>query len=206
MTTNLTSTEPASYAEVLTQAAIAFRDNHSNRPTAQSVVEALLQAEKAAKHHHLTYPLEALAGKWRLCFTATRQAHYKAGKLTGRGWYMPKFSPAYISLYPNAAEGTSGTGKIGNQIQFGPILFKIDGPLKYLGKKNLLAFDFTQAQLDLLGKTIYSGGFRGGKAKQEEFANIAIAKLPFFAFFLVTENFVAARGRGGGLALWIRES
>jgi len=31
-----------------------------------------------------------------------------------------------------------------------------------------------------------------------------IAKLPFFAFFLVTEDFIAARGRGGGLALGLR--
>ena len=36
--------------------------------------------------------------------------------------------------------------------------------------------------------------------------HVPIAKLPFFAFFLITENLIAARGRGGGLALWIKDN
>jgi len=42
--------------------------------------------------------------------------------------------------------------------------------------------------------------------KEMNFYDQPIAKLPFFAFFLVTEDFIAARGRGGGLALWVKET
>lgn len=49
------------------------------------------------------------------------------------------------------------------------------------------------------------GQIRGGKAQELDFYNQSIGKLPFFGFFLVTEDFIAARGRGGGLAIWVRE-
>ncbi|MBD2057640.1 hypothetical protein H6F88_16720 [Oculatella sp. FACHB-28] len=91
-----------------------------------------------------------------------------------------------------------------NQIQLGSFKLKFTGPAKYLGKKNLLAFDFTQVQLELGDRSLFTADFRGGKAKKAAFEQIAITKLPFFAFFLVTEEFIAARGRGGGLALWIQ--
>ncbi|MBD1995016.1 hypothetical protein H6G00_00005, partial [Leptolyngbya sp. FACHB-541] len=93
-----------------------------------------------------------------------------------------------------------------NQIQLGGFKLRFTGPAKYLDKKNLLAFDFTQVQFELGERSLFTADFRGGKAKVAAFEQIAIAKLPFFAFFLVTEEFIAARGRGGGLALWIQES
>ena len=61
-------------------------------------------------------------------------------------------------------------------------------------------------QLCLFNHAIYTGKFRGGKAATTDFYSQPIAKLPFFAFFLVTYDFIAARGRGGGLALWVKVS
>ena len=86
------------------------------------------------------------------------------------------------------------------------LLFKLTGPAKYLGKKNLLAFDFTHVQLRLFNRAIYSGGFRGGKSGAVNFSEQSVAKLPFFAFFIISKSFIAARGRGGGLALWVKLS
>jgi len=83
-------------------------------------------------------------------------------------------------------------------IRFSSVLLKLTGPAQYLGKKNLLAFDFTHMQLSVL-IVPHSGEFRGGKEKEMNFYDQPIAKL-LFAFFLVTEDFIAARGRGGGLA------
>jgi len=80
----------------------------------------------------------------------------------------------------------------------------LTGPAQYLGKKNLLAFGFTHIQLCLFGRAIFSRELRGGKATAIDFYHQSIAKLPFFAFFLITEDLIAARGRGGGLALWVR--
>lgn len=201
MSVGLTS-NPPTYLETLSQAVKAFRGG-GDRPSAQAVVEALLQAEKAAKQEHLTYPLEALAGHWRLYFTAPRNARQKSGVAQGRGWYVPQFAPAQISFTPS--ETRDGTGTIGNQIRFGSILFKLSGPLKYPGKKNLLGFDFTQAELSVFGKTLYRGNFQAGKTKTDPFEQLSVSRLPFFAFFLITDDYIAARGRGGGLAIWVRD-
>lgn len=195
MTAELTPTSP-DFVAILTKVAAA-RNKNVNRPSAAAVVDALLQAEKVAKQQRLVYPLESLFGCWQLCFTAPRKAHLQNGVALGKGFYVPQIAPAQISF---------GTQTISNQIKFGSLLFKLTGPIKYLGKKNLLAFDFNHVQLSLFGRTVYSGDFRGGKLRAVDFNNQSIAKLPFFAFFLVTEDFIAARGRGGGLALWVKVS
>ncbi len=57
-----------------------------------------------------------------------------------------------------------------------------------------------------INRVVYNQPIRSGKVESEDFYNQPIAKLPFFAFFLVTENFIAARGRGGGLAIWVKEA
>ncbi len=208
MTAELTSTDKPDFVATLALAAAAFRNGTSNRPSAKAVVNALLQTEKVAKQQRLTYSLESLLGHWRLCFTTPSKAHLLGGMALGKGFYVPQIALAQISFGNQAPTSDQSPGKveISNQIQFGPLLFKLTGPAQYLGKKNLLAFDFTHMQLSLFGRAVYSGEFRGGKATAIDFYHQSIAKLPFFAFFLVTEDFIAARGRGGGLALWVKET
>jgi len=207
MSAELGATTSPDFVATLSKAAAAFRER-SDRPSTKEVVNALLQAEKAAKQQRLTYPLESLLSHWQLCFTAPRQAHIKGGMALGKGFYVPQIARAQISFSTGASTAPQSPSQleIGNQIQFGPLLFKLTGPAHYLGKKNLLAFDFTHMKLMLFGRTVYSGEFRGGKATAKDFYEQSIAKLPFFAFFLVTEDFIAARGRGGGLALWVKET
>lgn len=202
MTTNLASTDTPGYLDTLAQAIAAFRGK-GDRPTSAVLVDALLQAEKAAKKQHLTYSLDQLAGQWRLFFTAPRNARQKAGVSQGKGFYVPQLAPAQISFIPDGAEASTGT--IGNQIQFGAVLFQLTGPFKYPGKKNLLGFDFTRATFSIFGKKLYDGKFSSGKANRENFAQMTVSQLPFFAFFLVTDDLIAARGRGGGLAIWVRQ-
>ncbi len=208
MMTNLTSTASFNFVTTLSHAALALRDPRSDRPSAKAVVNALVQAEKAAKQQRLTYPLESLLGEWRLCFTAPRKAHLRSGVALGKGFYVPRIARAQISFSAGTptSDQSPGEVEISNWVQFGSLLFKLTGPARYLGKKNLLAFDFTHMQLCLFGRAVYSREFRGGKASAMDFYHQSIAKLPFFAFFLVTEDFIAARGRGGGLALWVKET
>ncbi|BAY09059.1 hypothetical protein [Calothrix sp. NIES-2098] len=204
MTTDLTSTATVDFLQVLSQAAAAYRGEGGKLPNAALVVDALLAAEKAAKQERLAYNFESLVGKWRLCFaTGTRKVRKRGGIVLGKGLYMPKFAAAQISFA--SSEQDLGRDEIANQVQVGVVLVKLTGPTKYLGKKNLLAFDFTQMQVSLFNRVIYKGQIRSGKVQNGDFYNQPIAKLPFFAFFVVTKDFIAARGRGGGLALWIRE-
>jgi hypothetical protein len=186
------------YQDILEKAA---SDRTGDRPKPDHVVEALLQAEKVAKQQRLTYPLKPLLGQWRLCFTTgTRKLRKRGGIALSKGFYLPQFAPAGIGF--SQVAGRVDQAEINNQIQVGGVQLKFTGLAKYLGKKNLLAFDFSQIQISVGKYAIYTGNLRG---KKGDFEEQPIAKLPFFAFFLVTEDFVAARGRGGGLALWIRD-
>ncbi|MBO3459228.1 hypothetical protein G7B40_027505 [Aetokthonos hydrillicola Thurmond2011] len=206
MTANLTSQDKPDFIDTLTQTAAAYREQNKERPSAAVVVDALLQAEKAAKEERLSYPFESLLGQWRLCFiTGTKKVRKRGGIVLGKGFYLPKFAIAKISF--NASlDSALGKGEICNQLQLGSLLLKLVGPAKYPGKKNILTFDFTQMQVSLFGRVVYNQEIRGGKVKSENFYNQPIAKLPFFTFFLVTGDLIAARGRGGGLAIWIREN
>ena len=191
------------FTSTLSQAVAAYRGEGGARPTAQTLVNALLQAEKAAKQERLTYPFESLLGKWQLCFaTGTKKARQRGGIVLGKGLYVPKFVAVQISF---SSQPDSTKGEIGNQVQLGAVMLQLTGPAKYLGKKNLLAFDFNYLLFSLFGRIVYNKLIRSGQAQSEDFYEQPIAKLPFFAFFLVTPDFIAARGRGGGLALWIRQ-
>jgi hypothetical protein len=197
--TNSTSKTPPDLPKVLFQAAAAYRDTGSELPKASLLADALLEAEKAAKQQRLTYPFECLVGNWQLCFaTGTREVQKRMGLIVGDGFYVPKFIAVHISF--------DTKGEIGNQVQLGSLLFKLTGPIKYLDKKNILAFNFTQALFSLFNFTIYNGRMgSAGSVQIDNFNDQPIAKLPFFAFFLVTKDYIAARGRGGGLAFWVRE-
>ncbi|WP_088893680.1 hypothetical protein [Leptolyngbya ohadii] len=227
MTTDLSPAALPDYLQVLSQAAQSYRSRGSfavpisrsqpERPQPEKVVEALLQAELAAKQQRLQYSFDDLLGEWRLCFTTgVRKRSSSSGRKQGirltKGFYLPQWAPAQIGFFaaPEAVTAGSGQGTIANQIQLGAVRLRFTGAAKYLGKKNLLAFDFSQIAIDCFGKTIVQTGFRGGQTKaaqfeQIPFEQIPIAKLPFFAFFSVTPDWVAARGRGGGLALWVRQ-
>ncbi|MBD2564015.1 MULTISPECIES: hypothetical protein [Nostoc] len=206
MTANLASKATFDFVTVLSQAAAGYRGQRGTRPSAEILVNALLEAEKSAKQQRLTYPFESLLGKWQLCFaTGTKKVRKRGGIVLGKGLYVPKFIRIHVS-FDATLEQDSNMGEISNQVEFGPVLLKLKGPVQYLGKKNLLAFDFNQMLISLFDRVVYDRPMRSGKVQTEDFYNQPIAKLPFFAFFLVTEDFIAARGRGGGLAFWIRET
>ncbi|MEH2136731.1 hypothetical protein [Nostoc sp.] len=206
MTANLTPVAKFDFVTVLSQAAAAYRRERDTRPIAEKLVNALLESEKSAKQQHLTYPFESLLGKWQLCFaTGTKKVREHGGIVLGKGFYVPKFIKIHVSFNATLEED-SDRGKICNQVELGPVLLKLTGPVQYTSKKNLLAFDFNQMIISLFGRIVYNRPIRSGKVKTEDFYNQSIAQQPFFAFFLVREDLIAARGRAGGLAFWIRET
>ncbi|NET01275.1 MAG: hypothetical protein F6K61_12025 [Sphaerospermopsis sp. SIO1G1] len=205
MTNNLISTNTDNFLKTLITTATAYQ-NGNKLPAAKEVVDALLAAEKAAKQQKLNYSFNSLMGKWRLCFvTGTKKARQRGGIILGKGIYIPKFVSINISFSSNQ-ETVLDQGEVGNQVKFGAISLELTGPLKYPGKKNLLAFDFTQMKVSLFNRRFYHQKIRSGKSEAEDFYSQSIGKQAFFAFFLMTENLIAARGRGGGLAIWIREN
>jgi hypothetical protein len=187
-------------------------DSQSPRPQPLQVVQALLDTERAAKHPRPAIAVESLLGQWQLRFTAPNKPAYKAGEPTGKGFYWPGLAPGTIRFSRPAPDDQSAPDPslpdrlaIENQIQLGPLALRFSGPAKFFKKQNLLAFDFVQFQV-LLGRLCLLKLPIKGRAGTETFATTPIGKLPFFAFFAATEPYLAARGRGGGLALWVKKT
>lgn len=181
----------------------------NSKPSPDAVVAALLEAEKNAKKYKIRYSFEQLIGNCQLCFiTGTKKTRQKAGIVLGAGRYIPqwiaKIQIAYSAAPVAEGEENSETGRVENSVQVGAIKLTLSGPTKFLVNKNILAFDFTRIAVKVLGKTVYQGFIRGGEAREAEFFSLSVGKQAFFAYFLVEDGIIAARGRGGGLALWGR--
>lgn len=171
-------------------------------PGAKPVTQALLDAERQTKRQRRQFSPEALLGTWRLRFTAPKKPAYKAGKPEGSGFYVPGLAAATLAF--SQASATDDLLTIQNQLQVGALKIRFTGPARFLPNQNLLAFDFVRLQLMLGGLNLVDRPLQGRSTQKGDFATTPVAKLPFFAFFVVEKNYVAARGRGGGLALWVK--
>jgi len=183
----------------------------NTKPSAAAVVAALLEAEKNAKKNKIRYSFEQLTGNWRLCLiTGTKKSRQKAGIVLGAGRYIPewvaKIQIAYSAQAVAEGEKPSEMGRVENSVLVGAIELTLSGPTKFLVNQNILAFDFTRITVKVLGKTVYQGFIRGGESREAEFFSLSVGKQAFFAYFLVEDGIIAARGRGGGLALWGRDA
>lgn len=92
----------------------------------------------------------------------------------------------------------AASGTIENGIFLGWLAaLTFSGPYAFVGKK--LSFDF-----DTLRIKVGPAPAINIPLKKKIEAYIPGPKDPFFLFFAVNENLVAARGRGGGVAFWAR--
>lgn len=197
-------------SSVLAQAANSVVVASASKPPATEVVAALLQAEKNARTNKISYSFEQLIGNWRLCFiTGTKKARDRAGIALGAGRYVPQFIKIELAYSPASIDIEKPdfqVGQIENRVTMGALKLVVSGPAKFYSKKNILAFDFTRMSVQLLGAKLFSGYIRSGRSKEAEFYAENTNKQAFFAYFLIENNAIAARGRGGGLAIWGKET
>jgi hypothetical protein len=169
-----------------------------NKPNPQDVVNSLLILEKESKKGKINYKFEQLIGNWRLYFvTGTKKVRKQGGIILGAGKYVPNFIQINITYSEDL--------KVKNKVKFGLLELTLTGPVKLLPETNILAFDFTKINIKFWGKNIYSGYIRNGAIKEKTFGQESIKKQAFFNYFLIEEQLIAARGKGGGLAIWIKE-
>ncbi|MDJ0725844.1 MAG: hypothetical protein QNJ38_12100 [Prochloraceae cyanobacterium] len=189
----------------ISEAAKAVVTQEGAKPSPESVVEALLAAEKSSKKNKDKYSIDRLFGSWRLCFiTGTKKTRAKAGTVLGAGKYVPNWVKITIT-YQKSAEFE--VGKVDNLVEFGPFKLCVSGPIKLIPNTNILAFDFTRMIVSIFGLKLYSGYIREGKKSEDRFYQTALKDLEvFFVYFLVTDDCIAARGRGGGLAIWGKDT
>lgn len=197
--------------EILEKAAqTAF--NSAERPAPNAVREACLDAEKTSRHSRESYDFDQLVGDWRLCFiTGTKKTQKKAGPVMGAGRYLPKIASISLSYTPTEQPAEhSGerftAGTIANDIKFLGIHLSVSGPAKFLSPQNIMAFDFTRMAVRIYGAKLFDGFIRNGEASEARFYQRKVGQQAFFAYFLIRDTVLAARGRGGGLAVWGREA
>lgn len=177
-----------------------------DRPTAARAIAALKQVEAATRRDRQVWPETGLVGTWRLSLVAP-----KASAAGDRGFYFPQWVPATLSFLADPAQGDDGAiARITNSVTLGPVALEFAGPARWVGRRNLLAFDFVELSIRLFDRTLYRGPVRGDRPatqalSRRPFPVRAVGSLPFFAFCWVTEQGIAARGRSGGLALWVRD-
>ncbi|MBV6624846.1 MAG: hypothetical protein KI793_18285 [Rivularia sp. (in: Bacteria)] len=187
------------------KAADFLQNKLAKPPASEEVVKALIAAEKAAKQTKTSYNYSQLIGNWRLGFiTGTKKTRQRAGVVLGAGKFLPKL--VKIQLSYSKSEDGSEKGNVENSVQFGLLKIVLSGPVQFWSKKNILAFDFTKMQLSLSGLKLYQGYIRGGEDREKSFYQQTLKQQAFFTYFLIADNYIAARGKGGGLALWVRVS
>jgi hypothetical protein len=184
--------------------AIEFLTTRSATPPApEAVVEALLMAEKTAKQTKVRHVYPQLLGTWRLGFiTGTKRSRQRAGVILGAGRFLPSW--VKIELSYSRSQSSQERGTVQNSVELGPLQLVLTGPTQFWQKTNILAFDFTRMRVSLSGLKVYEGYIRGGQDREARFYEQSVKEQAFFTYFLVQDLCIAARGRGGGLALWTR--
>ncbi|MFO8039751.1 MAG: hypothetical protein R6U67_09915 [Sodalinema sp.] len=211
------------YLEVIETAALSLREGGVKRPPSEALRDALLTAEKQTKKQaqkNAPAPdFEALMGDWQLGWiTGTQRSRKKAGGLLGAGRYLPRFLGIRIRYQPRDEEmptppHSGEGGRVENRVQVLGLTLTVTGPVAWQkggstpGAKRanrLLAFDFTRLHAQIYGISLFDGFVRGGAQREAVFDETAIARQAFFNYFYISPTAIAARGRGGGLALWYR--
>jgi hypothetical protein len=150
----------------------------------------LLAAERLSRQEGSGLTPEGLGAEWRL------------DQLWGKQRNAPPMAPAAAMLRSLQATlsirpGTQPSNlRIHNSVQLGTLKLVFEGPGQLTGRRPLLVFWFEQLEVRL-GPWLLI---------QRVLPKPAEAKLPFFALIASgtngEERWLAARGRGGGLALW----
>ncbi|MEO1404662.1 MAG: hypothetical protein AAFV72_25915 [Cyanobacteria bacterium J06635_1] len=181
--------------------AISYLQGQGSAPPKDCVAAALLTTEKQAKRDKVRHRYDQLLGTWQLGFiTGTVKTRQKAGAAMGAGRFIPRFLK--IQLTYGATDLGSGLGTVKNSVSLGALRLQLTGPTKFWPKTNSLAFDFTHIEIKLGGLKFYAGPVRGGADREASFEQQTLKDQAFFTYFLMTDTCIAARGRGGGLALW----
>ncbi len=184
-------------------------------PDPAAMAQALLAAEKSARQTAERPTAERLAGSWRLGFiTGTKKSRERAGVVLGAGRFLPRWVQIQITYTFNSDNGSNNgpnnEGTVLNAVRCGPLNLTVSGPIRFFPQRRILAFDFPQMAIRLGGIQLFEGYIPKGTGREKDFladnSPRSLRNQAFFTYFWVTPDSIAARGRGGGLALWYREA
>lgn len=188
-------------ARMLVRAA-ACREPGQNRPSADVVALALRTLEKDKRSARRTLPVPQ--GAYRLVMVANEKKK-RNGEKKLQGSYFPIFGG--ISFFSKSDDDYQGQAMNTARVPFlGGLQFQ--GWYRWDARVSKLQFNFYRAAVKLFGVLPLRFELTKKDVDDEQYFNEQedAKKLPFFAFFLIEPEYIAARGRGGGLALWRLDS
>ena len=148
--------------------------------------------EKISKKDGSGISYEELIGVWKF------QSVWKKGsnEIDNISSIILQLLSATLELSKKTSEKSQNNFQIKNSINFGilAIVFCGNGFLK--GNIPLLSFYFEKLKINIGNFTLINKSLKKPQAN----------KIPFFSLIAINkrENWMCARGRGGGLAIWIR--
>ena len=154
--------------------------------------DEIIKLEKIANKDGSGIIFEELIGKWRFKYV------WKNGSssLDNISSSLLQVLSATLELSVPDSENESSTFEIKNSIKFGILLIIFSGEAFLKGSRPLLPFKFKNfclkiGKINLINKSI---------------ADIDQKKMPFFSLIAINKNknWLCARGKGGGLAIWVR--
>ncbi|MEL7070162.1 MAG: hypothetical protein AAGN15_16115 [Cyanobacteria bacterium J06581_3] len=208
----------------LEQAISYLINDQSDKPNPADVVDALVAAEKQHKREKQSFTYKQLLGTWRLGFVSGTRKVSPSGpgktsvKRPGKGRFLPTWITVSIT-YGSPAEllaaelltpeltlefRDKGIGAVRNQVNWAGLSFQLSGPTHYRQQMDILSFDFLHVRAQAGKLRLYNASVRGGFEQASAFVDQPLKEQAFFTFFAVTPTYLAARGKGGGLALWTK--
>jgi hypothetical protein len=161
----------------------------------------LLERERRSRRLGSGLKRSDLVGSWRLeriwSKGSLRPATVSGAVLRGLG--------ARLQLTAAEEAGDSGGLKLVNSVTLGALELRFEGTGRLQGRRPLLVFGFDRLLLRLAGRVLMERALPPGNPR----------RVPFFALIAVERSasspgepaaWMAARGRGGGLALWLLET
>ena len=149
---------------------------------------SILKREEQARRNGTGIQAAELQGEWspqKLWSKGAKQESYSQAKLLQ--WLNARLSIRC------AADADCVNLQVCNSVSLGPLRLRFNGPGRLQGKRPLLCFHFESLTLELSGLSLFQRALP--KPKPE--------RTPFFALIAVQQDqWLLARGRGGGLALW----
>ena len=168
--------------------------------------QQLLERERHRRQAGSGVNLAALIGSWRLeriwSKGSLRPAQFGAALLRGLS--------ARLQLAPDEAAAEAGGLRLVNSVRLGALELRFEGVGRLQGRRPLLVFRFDRLRLLLGGRVLMERALPPPDPLRRPFFALIASERPgpgeLAPLMGSSLGWLAARGRGGGLALWLLES
>lgn len=152
----------------------------------------LLEQERRCRRQGSGLTTADLVGCWRLERIWTKGSREPASVAAA----LLRGLAARLRLSADSADPQGGDLRLANSVRLGALELRFEGAGRLEGRRPLLVFGFERMLLLLGGRVLIDRALPQPDPRRRPFFALIAAERPLW---------LAARGRGGGLALWLLE-